>query len=474
MTDETPAVTLPTSSLSSLRPPTPILLSSTQPALTSQTASSSSSSSSSSAAPPANHPNPNPQQSTADAFLASMALDGTGTHSLNPASPPTSNSGSDASASSKRPADPSEGKEVHELPSPPKKVKPTDPVEPIYCLSCAQKLHPAHDTCHSCGRDPRVMPQFSGSLNQAPFANSLLSPIPACPTSLTSASTPAPTPAATGVAGLATQAWLTQGTYLPIPAEAVEALRKGEYKEISHYFPKRSSVYDADNSKGSLQLNVDTAGLMTFKPHTNTRRVSSYADLETAHQHGLSPLLLHFGDNARFAQYAMLWSIVRDMHANGTPFQIILQHYESTRMKHAGVNDKVGEFDQTIQAQTQMRLSALLLSSNSNAAVGRSSNSAFRASSSSSSSSSSGAVTVREKVCMPFNDLKCTSASCALPHKCCRCFQDHASMSGECSMPDPRDSSSAGSGPRGRRGGAGKSKSSGSGRKPGQSSSANP
>lgn len=406
-------------------------------------------------------------------------------NSLTPSNTSTHASSSDASKSNKRPAAADvieiedEGK--NEGHSSGKKAKQS--TEHIFCLACNERLNPVHTQCFHCGRDPRVLPVFAGASSLGSFGSnsfgnsfatpgfpfavsapipfpSLAAPTPSPAASSSSSATPAPTPGATVNAGLVGQAWSSQGRYLPVAAEAVEALRSGEYKEISHYLPKRSTLFEADN-KDNLDLRFDN-GKLTLKQQSSTRRVNSFADLETAHHQGLVPLLVSFQDFHRHTQYGLLWNIVRDMIDNKCPFQIVLQHYETTRQTNPGLLDNVGGFHPTILAQTQLALTSLALSA-SNASIGKSSNSAFRSPSSSSSGSA------RVKVCMPFNDLKCTSDSCGLPHKCCRCFQAHAANSGECSMPDPRDATSGGSGPRGRRGGGGASKykGMGSGRKTG-------
>lgn len=297
-------------------------------------------------------------------------------------------------------------------------------------------------------------PSFPAAFSSSPTPSPASSSTPTPQQGLTagSGSTPAPTSAVIGLAG---QAWSSQGLYLPIAPEAVEALRKGEYKEISQYLPKTSSVHDP-NPKGNMDIRIDNNGQLMLKPQASTRRVTDFADLQLAHSQGLCALLLQFNDSHRFAQYSKLWNVVLDLQKKNVKFINILQHYESTRMKHPGLTDCVGEFDQIILAQTMLKVSTDHLTAPA-VAFGRSGNSAFRSSSSSDSAP-------RMKVCMPFNDLTCTSQSCPLPHKCCRCYQDHASMSGECKKPDPRQAGNSNSGPRGRRGGGGKYKAMGSGR----------
>lgn len=370
-----------------------------------------------------------------------------------------SSSSQDAGSANKRPNESKTEDNDNDMPSPPKKPKRV--IEAIHCLTCATQLHPDTEQCYTCGNHPMVQARYMGRSNPTPAPSfpaaftSTPAPIPSSTTSAQAALTSTVTPAAsTSVIGLAGQAWSSQGLYLPIAPEAVEALRKGEYKEISHYLPRTCSVYEP-NPKGNMDIRIDTNGQLMLKPQASTRRVTNFADLQLAHSQGLCALLLQFDDTHRFAQYSKLWNVIHDLHKKNVNFVNILQHYESSRMRHPGLTDCVGEFDHQIYAQTMLDVSTQHLTAPAAALpFGRSSSSAFR----SGSFGQSSGMAPRMKVCMPFNDLTCTSQSCPLPHKCCRCQQDHASMSGLCKLPDPRQAGNSNSGPRGRRGNGGSSK----------------
>jgi len=325
-----------------------------------------------------------------------------------------------------------------------------DDVQPIQCVSCLMTLHPDYTECFRCGGDPRVKRQYVGpTVASTSTSSPFLAQAVATPSTLSFPSPPSCQPVVNVSAAnltLAGQSWINRGAYVPISEEAVNALRSGTYKEIGHYLPKRISLHNI-TTKDQLNFKLEE-GQLVVKPTANTRRVTTFEELYDAHHQSIIPLLVSFGDHHRVAAYGRLWSTMATLHAKRYPFTLLLQYYEVTRLNHPGVNDDVGALDPIIQSQLMVDIAAYALPASSRGATA-----VHNAMNSTPGASATSGVGNRQKVCMEFNDLKCTQQPCpkGLPHLCCRCFNEHAASNG-CTKPDPRQS-------RGGRGGRGSGKS---------------
>jgi hypothetical protein len=407
-----------------------------------------------------------------EAFLLSMGLpDFTPTSNPSEGKEATEGSGSGSTPDKRSHANDEQADGGNGNASPSKKAKLVDlsyePMVPIQCITCCENNNPASVQCWNCKRDPRAMLSASPAPASA-FA--CPSPSPAAVVSVSAApSLSAALAAEVGAAASALsagagagavgfvssgQSWVKQGTTLPLIPEAKEAMQKGIYKETRFYLPQPVSLHTITSNHSKLDIELQDGKLVAKSSHV-TGRITTFDDLRRAHHDGIIPCLTELADFHRINEYTLLWSFVTHLQEMGVSMDIMFRFYEAMRMNHPGVKDRVGQQDPLVFGQLAINLAARPF--------------AGHASSSSSSSSArvaagSGAGSGRQKVCIGFNDLKCTSTPCpkGLPHLCCRCFGAHAANSGTCSLPDPRKSRDGGS----RRGGKG-----GSGSKPTPSSS---
>lgn len=323
-------------------------------------------------------------------------------------------------------------------------------------------ISPSHNLLPAAASNPIPLAAQSNSASASvPLSASLAAE--ASSSAALAASVPAATGSAVGPVGAfgSGLSWLKQGRSLPLIPEAKEALQKGIFKETRFYLPQPITMHNITSNQNKLDFEFHD-GKLVAKPSHVTGRISSFAELKRAHHDGIIPCLTSLGDLHRLTEYTQLWSFVSDLHERNVLDDDIFVFYESMRYNHPGVNDRVGQLDPEVFGQLTIAMAVAARS-----ATGASSSSSSSASSSSSpsrsrSTSGSGSGTGRQKVCIPFNDLKCTSSTCpkGLPHLCCRCFEPHAAS--KCHLPDPRKGQSAGSKRGGKFGSGSKSTPSGS------------
>jgi hypothetical protein len=313
----------------------------------------------------------------------------------------------------------------------------------IQCVTCGHKNNAARGQCWYCHADPRIMAQstpaptsLSQPLLPMPTAATLAAPL--LPTPLNPGSTPSPTAVSTTStsSALSHQSFLSKSTYLPLPAEAVEALKAGTFKETYHYMPRRIT-YSNMVVKEKISIEV-TDGKVVAQSNAVTRKITSFQDLELAHRAGIIAELYKMNDVHRIAQYHLLWDAVRELKTRFQyPDDLIMEYYEMNRLQYPGVTDSVGEKHEDILLRVQTEMQARLIRAAANSNALRSPSSSLSSSSTPSSTSGRGRGT---RVCIPYNDLTCTSDPCprGLPHICCRCGENHAANSGDCALPDPR------------------------------------
>jgi hypothetical protein len=338
---------------------------------------------------------------------------------------------------------------------------------PISCVTCLTQLNPRIRQCYRCGGDPFVIRVFAesypanasgvNSSAAASTSNALavgLNQASSCST----AALPTTSSAASMASG---QSWLSKGSFHPLSNDAIEALRDGKFKDTSYYLPRRVSVFAITKQDDAYDIMLKD-GKVVAKPSVGaSKEVRSFEELYLAHTEGIMMLLAQFDDFHRTKQYNSLWAAVMRLRADDYPFSILFYYYETSRNRHPGVNDNVGEFDSDVWNQVQLQMARYRANSIINMQA-RASGFNFTPGTSRYAQPFSSGPRDRNnrsrrsnnpRVCMAFNDLKCNASPCPdkLPHLCCRCFEEHAANSGLCPLPDPRNRDLTG--PRGTRGG---------------------